>query len=411
MTENWKRRCVGLALGGSFVTLVLIGLTGRDQPPAVEVVHATRQKLNAAITSNGKVEPISPYVMQARFPTFVEKVSAAEGQAVRRGQVILALQAADERALLAQARASLIAAESDLKNAQAGGAPDQVAQVESDLKKEQLEVADLQRKQQALKQLLEKQATTQAEVAANELQLERAWASLQVLQTKKDDLARRAALDTQRAALAVQQARDQIAALEAKVASATIVSPVDGTLYSLPVHVGDYVKVGDVLAAMADLRRVQVRAFVDEPDLGWLAPHQPVQITWDALEGHLWNGETVQIPKQVVARNTRSVGEVLCSVDNSKLELLPNVNVEVRILVRERPNALVVPRAAVRTDDGRRYVFLLDGDRVHKKEINVGIASATMYEVLAGVSEGDPLALPGDLGLRDGMAVRPTESK
>lgn len=411
MTENWKRRCVGLALGGSFVTLVLIGLTGRDQPPAVEVVHATRQKLNAAITSNGKVEPISPYVMQARFPTFVEKVSAAEGQAVRRGQVILALQAADERALLAQARASLIAAESDLKNAQAGGAPDEVAQVESDLKKEQLEVADLQRKQQALKQLLEKQATTQAEVAANELQLERAWASLQVLQTKKDDLARRAALDTQRAALAVQQARDQIAALEAKVASATIVSPVDGTLYSLPVHVGDYVKVGDVLAAMADLRRVQVRAFVDEPDLGWLAPHQPVQITWDALEGHLWNGETVQIPKQVVARNTRSVGEVLCSVDNSKLELLPNVNVEVRILVRERPNALVVPRAAVRTDDGRRYVFLLDGDRVHKKEINVGIASATMYEVLAGVSEGDPLALPGDLGLRDGMAVRPTESK
>lgn len=411
MTENWKRRCVGLALGGSFVTLVLIGLTGRDQPPAVEVVHATRQKLNAAITSNGKVEPISPYVMQARFPTFVEKVSAAEGQAVRRGQVILALQAADERALLAQARASLIAAESDLKNAQAGGAPDEVAQGESDLKKEQLEVADLQRKQQALKQLLEKQATTQAEVAANELQLERAWASLQVLQTKKDDLARRAALDTQRAALAVQQARDQIAALEAKVASATIVSPVDGTLYSLPVHVGDYVKVGDVLAAMADLRRVQVRAFVDEPDLGWLAPHQPVQITWDALEGHLWNGETVQIPKQVVARNTRSVGEVLCSVDNSKLELLPNVNVEVRILVRERPNALVVPRAAVRTDDGRRYVFLLDGDRVHKKEINVGIASATMYEVLAGVSEGDPLALPGDLGLRDGMAVRPTESK
>ena len=102
-------------------------------------------------------------------------------------------------------------------------------------------------------------------------------------------------------------------------------------------RVGDFVKLGDVLAEMADLRHVRVRAFVDEPDLGSLEPNQEVQVTWDAKPGRTWTGKIEQVPKQVVARGTRSVGEVLCSVDNNKLELLPNVNVEVRILVREQP--------------------------------------------------------------------------
>ncbi len=96
-------------------------------------------------------------------------------------------------------------------------------------------------------------------------------------------------------------------------------------------HAGDYVKVGDILAEMADLRQVRVRAFVDEPDLGWLAPDEDVKVSWDAMPNRTWTGKVEQVPKQVVARGTRSVGEVLCSVQNDKVELLPNVNVEVHI--------------------------------------------------------------------------------
>ena len=57
---------------------------------------------------------------------------------------------------------------------------------------------------------------------------------------------------------------------------------------------------------------------------------------------------TQQIPKQVVPHGMRSVGEVLCSVDNGELELLPNINVEVTVLILERRDVVVVPRAAVR---------------------------------------------------------------
>jgi multidrug efflux pump subunit AcrA (membrane-fusion protein) len=129
------------------------------------------------------------------------------------------------------------------------------------------------------------------------------------------------------------------------------------------------------------------------------------------MPDHVWTGRTEQVPKQVVARGTRSVGEVLCSVDNEKLELLPNVNVNVRIRVRQKASALVVPRAAVRSEGTHRYVFLVQNDRLRRREFTVGISSATMYEILSGVAEGDRVALPGELELKDGMEVRALEPK
>src|SRR4029453_404710 len=120
---------------------------------------------------------------------------------------------------------------------------------------------------------------------------------------------------------------------------------------------GQLVHVGDPLAEMADLRHVRVRAFIDEPELGSIATGQTVLITWDALAGRSWTGRTAQIPKSVVARGGRSVGEVLCSGENEDMTLLPNINVDVHVRVQERSRALTVPRSAVRVAGEQRYVF------------------------------------------------------
>jgi len=411
MAENSKRKWIVLGLAAGLALLVLVVLASRGQAPTVPLSVVTREDLSASIAGNGKVEPITATVARAQFPTFVEKVLVSEGQAVHRGQMILTLDAADMRAQLAQARGNLLAAKTDLQNARTGGPPDEVAQLEGDLQKAQVSVANLERTQKVLEQLVARQAATLNELAQNQAALEEARANLQTLQQKKTTLAQRASGTVESAGLRVRQGQEQVQALEEKVRSATVIAPADGTLYSLPVRAGDYVKVGDTLAEMADLRHLRVRAFVDEPDLGWLEANQVVQVTWDAKPGRSWTGRTEMAPKQVVARGTRSVGEVLCSVDNDKLELLPNVNVEVRILVRTRQAALVIDRSAVRYDTGKHFVFLYEGDKIHRREISVGVASATKYEVVAGLKDGDKVALPGDLELRDGMEVRPAEGK
>jgi HlyD family secretion protein len=406
MAENGKRRTIIVAAAIAAVLLIAL-LAFRRNAPLVPVVNVVREDLSATITSNGKVEPISPFIARAQFSTFVDKAGATEGQAVRRGQVVLTLDAAELRAQLAQARVALLAAQTDLRNARSGGSPDQVAQLDGDLKAAEVQVANLERDEKALEGLVAKQAATSDELAQNRASLAKARANLQALEARKQDLTQRSSAIVQSAALRESEAQDQVSSLEAQVRSATVIAPFDGTLYSLPVNRGDYVKIGDTLAEMADLRHVRVRAFVDEPDLGGLEPNQDVEVTWDAKPGRIWTGHTELMPKQVVSRGMRSVGEVLCSVDNAKLELLPNVNVEVRILVRERHGVIVVPREAVREEDGQHYVFLLTGNTLERRNISIGIASASKYEVTAGLEANDRVALPRERVLRNGMEIRP----
>jgi HlyD family secretion protein len=397
---------LSIVAGSLVLVAVLIGLAGRDKPPLVQVTPVLRQNLISSITSNGKVEPIQPFVMRARMDAFVRKVSATEGQHVKKGQKILELDSADARARLAQARGALVAAQQQLRAAQVGGPPGDVAQLEGDIRKAQINVDRLQQLQAALQPLVATQAATKAELLANQSDLATAQSNLTALQQRRAALSDIAGSDVEKSQLAIQQQQALIQSLEEIVRAADVTAPVDGTLYSLPVHLNDYVKTGDVLAEIADLHSVRVRAFVDEPDLGWLAPGEQVLVTWDAKPGHSWSGKTEQVPQQVVARNTRSVGEVLCSMDNGSLDLVPGVNVSVRIVVRQAQNVLVVPRGAVSTASSKHWVFTLDGNHLRRREVEVGFASATRYDVLSGVSEGELVALPGDLVLADGMTVR-----
>src|SRR5882762_2088667 len=412
MDRRLRNRILLYLLLAGVLAFMLIELSGRKPVAKISAVTPTRENLASSISSNGKVEPIEPYVMRAQLDTFVEKVHAKEGQQVKKGQLLLELDVKDVAALLAQAQSKLLRAEDDLRAAKAGGRADSAAQVAGDLAKMLAERDRLQKNHDALMRLIAQQAATQDELAANDLALGKAQAEVTRLAAAKQEFDRGVRLDAERAALQVQQAQHEVAALQDKVRNGWITAPVDGTLYSQPAKAGDFVKLGDLLAEMADLHKVRVRVFIDEPELGALEPNQPVKITWDALPSRSWAGKTETVPKQVVPHQNRSVGELLCAVNNDNLELLPNINVNVRINSRERIGVLSVPRGAVAAEGGRRYVFVVKQNQLgvgkstlEKREIHVGIADATNYEVVSGLQEGDLVALPGDVDLRDGMTV------
>src|SRR5713226_509548 len=390
MDRRLRNRIVIFLVLAGIVAYGLVRLTGRQPVAKISAVTPVRENLVSSISSNGKVEPIAPFVMRAQLDTFVEKISAVEGQQVRKGQLLLELDVKDAAARLAEARSKLLRAEDDLRVAKAGGRSDEAAKAEGALATAVALRDRLQRNHDALERLIAQQAATKEELAANDLELAKAQSQVTQLTAAKQEFERGVRLDANRASLQVEQLRSEVAALEEKVQDGRIAAPGDGTLYSLPVRAGDYVKVGDLLAEMADLHKVRVRAFIDEPELGGLETGEQVRITWDALPNRTWTGKTQVIPKQVVQRGTRSVGELLCEVDNDKLELLPNINVNVRINSAERTNALTVPRGAVEAEADRRFVFVVKaanalgvGDRatLEKREIHVGIADATNYEV------------------------------
>jgi HlyD family secretion protein len=420
MERKLRNRIVISLLLAVVAAIFLVWLSGRKPAAKISAVTPTRENLVSSISSNGKVEPISPYVVRAQLDTFVKKIYVTEGQAVKRGQLLLELNVKEVAAQLAESRAKLLRAQDDLRAARAGGKADEAAKVAGDLAKAEGERDRLQRNHDSLARMAAGQAATKVDLAANDQALAEAKAEVTRLLAVKQEFDQKARLDAERGELQVQQTLSEMAALEDKVNNGRIEAPADGTLYALgrdvaglPLKAGDYVKVGDLLAEMADLHKVRVRAFIDEPDLGGLEADEPVIITWDALPNRSWQGRTEIIPKQVVPHGTRSVGELLCAVNNDKIELLPNINVNVRINSRERTNVLAVPRGAVASEGGRRYVYVVKANELgvgksllEKREIKVGIADATSYEVMSGLQEGEMVALPGDTELHDGMAVK-----
>lgn len=404
------RRIGWIALGiAAVVALLLVGLAGRGQLPNVSIAQVKRQTLENWISTNGTVEPIHPFILRARLDTFVTRVLVVDGQSVNRGQLLAVLDASAAAAQLAQARHSLLAAQRELRNALAGGPPDQVAQLKSDLTKARATRDRLAAKQKELENLVKQQAATRDELAENGMQLQQAQANLTYLKQKQRELARQAQFDASAAQLRIEQARAQISDLSQKVASSRVVAPTDGTIYALPVKAGDYVHVGDPLVSLTDLRHVRVRAYVDEVDLGELGANQRVEIQWDGLPGRTWYGRTNVIPKQVVPYHGRRVGEVLCSVDSSGGKLLPNTNVDVQILVARHTGALALPRAAVQGEGNNRYVYVVKGDRLERRPVKVGIASTEMFEIIRGLREGDRVALPGSVNLQNGLEIHPVE--
>ena len=413
MDRRLRNRILIFLVLAAVVAFALVRLSGRQPLAKISAVSPIRENVISSISSNGKVEPIAPFVVRAQLDTFIEKISAVEGQTVKKGQLLLELNVKDAAAQLAETRSKLLRADDDLRAAQAGGRTDEAARTEGQLAAAVALRDRLQRSHDSLERLIAQQAATKDELAINDLDLAKADAQVKQLTAAKQEFTHGVKLDASRTSLQVEQLRSQAALLEEKVRDGRIVAPADGTLYSLPTKAGDYVKMGDLLAEMADLHKVRVRAFIDEPELGGLEPGEPVRITWDALPNRTWMGKTQVIPKQVVARGARSVGELLCEVNNDKLELLPNINVSVRINSHERINVLTVPRGTVEADGGQRFVFVVLRNALgvgkatlQKREIRVGIADATNYEVLSGLQEGEMVALPGDVDLKDGMPVR-----
>jgi HlyD family secretion protein len=189
----------------------------------------------------------------------------------------------------------------------------------------------------------------------------------------------------------------------------SIRAPRAGVVYAVPVREGQYVQGGDLIVAVADLSKVQVRAFVDEPEIGKLTPGQKVNVTWDALPGRVWEGQLTRVPANVVQRGSRNVGEITTVIDNSDMKLLPNVNVTVNVITAERPNALSVSREAVhQLQGGEHYVYEIVDGKLKEREVKMGISNLTRIEITSGISDGTLIALgsTNNQPLRDGLPVK-----
>ncbi len=370
----------------------------------VRVVKVKRQELHTGVVTNGKAEPISFREVHAELESAVTELDVQQGDVVRQGQKILALGPGQVTSELEQARAELAEAESTLRLLQQGGTAAQVDELRAQLDAARRERDQAAEQVQQNDRLAQHGAIARVELQQSRLRLTKAEADLALLQEKWDK--RSDPNEVARAQAREAATRSALALAESRRQASTIVSPLGGTVYFVAVRVGDHVNRGDLLARVGELDRIRVRVFVDEPDLGRIRQSQPVRITWDGLPGREWVGDVERLPAAVTELGTRTVGEVVCTVDNPDHELLPNTNLNVEIITERKSGVLTVPREALLGSEADRYAFLVRNDALVRQAVKTGILSPTQAEVAQGLSEGDEVAISGDEVLQEGMRVR-----
>jgi HlyD family secretion protein len=363
----------------------------RPRKIRVQVTKPERQEILSMITTNGKVEPRQNFEAHAPGPSTVKRVVVREGEQVRPGQLLVELDDASARARMAQATAQLRAAQANDAALEAGGSQEELLNRQASLTKAHNEYEAANRNLQALIRLQKEGAAAQQEVTAARDRLSRAEADLQLLEQK--GTRRFSPLERARAQADVTNAMAAVKAAQDLIANSNVQAPFAGTVYSLPVRPGAYVNSGDLLVQVADLKQMQVRAFIDEPEIGRLQMGEAVKITWDAMPGRVWNGEVTGLPSSVVSRGSRMIGEALCAVDNRDQKLLPNVNVAVRIVIANNSNALTLPREALHEEGGKRIVYVVRDGRLEERPVQTGVVNLTRVEILKGVSESDTVAV------------------
>jgi len=375
----------------------------------IRAEKATRQTILDNFSTNGKVEPVRMFQSYALAPTTVRKVDVRAGDIVKPGALLVQLDDTDAKAQVARAEASLRAAESDLAEIRRGGTRDEKLNETAAVTKATSEKESAERNLAALKKLQAAGSASTGEVAEAEQRLKRADADLTLWQSRMKGRFSKPEIDKVQAEVA--QAQAALDAAKNILQHTNVVSTQSGTVFNIPVREGSFVNTGDLIVQVADLSNMQIHAFVDEPEIGRLAQGQKVTVTWDAAAGRIWEGTVTRVPTAVQVRGTRTVGEVVCEVNNKDLKLIPNINVSVQITEARAENVLTIPREAVLEQGGKSYVFVVDGSRVHRTLIETALSNLTRIQVTKGLSDGAMIALGSSSSapLTDGASIVITE--
>jgi RND family efflux transporter MFP subunit len=198
-----------------------------------------------------------------------------------------------------------------------------------------------------------------------------------------------------------------------------IVSPIDGVISSISTQKGETVAASfsaPTFFTIIDLERLELWAYVDETDIGRIKTGQKVSFTVDTYPGNFFEGEVETIyPKADIQNNVvnyitvvriippsdpvaKASGDAILprrdGMDNKNGKILrPEMTATVEIFTTLKKNALVLPKNTVQTEGGKLYVNILNGGKIEKRNIAVGISDKKYYEILSGLSEKENVVL------------------
>ena len=210
------------------------------------------------------------------------------------------------------------------------------------------------------------------------------------------------ARDETEAAFLAQQAN--LALAEARLQKSTLTAPFSGVVGLRNVSVGAYIIPGQRIVDLADVNTLKVDFRIPEINATQVRVGNTILVTADAIPGATFEGNIYAIDP-IVDVNGRAM-RLRAQVPNPQGRLLPGFFARVRIVIDQRPNALLIPESAIMPLDGKILVYRVVDGRAVQAEVELGQRLPGQVEIRKGLSASDTVVTSGHQRLREGSAVQ-----
>jgi multidrug efflux pump subunit AcrA (membrane-fusion protein) len=384
----------------------------------VTVKAVSRGEVNLVHTVSGRVGPASEVQVVPKMGGRVAEVAVNVGDAVRPGQVLVRLDAADLAVQVRQAEAAVAVATANLNNLLAGTRPEQLAQAEAALEAARAGLENARANQgntlanlERMRYLYQQGAISRQQLEGSETQ-ERVAAGGLIqagAQFRQAEEALRMAkagptaevLNVARAQL--KQAEAGLLLARNHLANSVITAPVAGRVNARHVEEGEMA--GPAMPVVTLLRQgPEVVEFeVTEAHVNYLSPGQELPVRIRALTENTLLGrvKTVSLAADLRTRAFQARVEIV----PGQVAVRPGMTAAIDIPIASRTGVIAVPLASVLERGGQNIAFVVKDNRAEVRELTLGAADHQTVEVTAGLNEGELLVVAGQHLLSDGDLV------
>ena len=365
---------------------------GDPKPVSVAVVH--QASVPRAVDVVGTLAAVDQVTVSSEADGKVEKINADLGDRVRAGQVLIQLDDEKQRYAYEQQQAALA------RTLAQYGAPDpeHLPAIEEtpDAKRTKADLAQAEQSYERAAELFKRTLIPQQALDDAKTAVETKKATYDASLHNARNL---------RASIQASQATMKLAARQLR--DAEIRAPFDGYVERRLVNLGELVKAQMPVMAIVRLDPLKVIAEIPEKMAPWIADGRPVELRVDAYRDRTFTGKVTRISPAVNTSTRAFPFEAI--VPNPEAVLKPGTFARVHVESGKVDNVLTLPYAALQYRYGVNRVFVVSGDRLAVRELQVGERLGERIEILSGVKAGEQVAITDVEALADGALVSVTK--
>jgi RND family efflux transporter MFP subunit len=382
------------------IVAILVALHARHQtpqveaapgPPAAQVAAVQPGSIDQVLSLAGQFQPYQEIDIHPKVSGFIRHIYVDIGDRVHRGETLAILEVPELKAQLA-------------------GTVSEVARSRDDVVHAEREVARAKSTHVALEdeyQRLLKTSQAQPGLVA-EQELDDADAKDQSSGAQVD--AAEAALSAAQNALQVaQDNQDRVSAIESYT---NVVAPLDGVVVWRYADTGALIQSGTnsnsqalPIVRLAQSQILRLRVPVPEDDVRYVHIGDPMQMRVDAV-GRSFSGKVVRFTREVSSA-TRTM-ETEIDVPNPNLTLDPGMYADTKLQLEHVSGVPAIPQEALVLAGNQEEVYVLDKDnRVHIRNVTVGLQGSTLVQIASGLKDGERVILGGQGKYHNGEKVTP----